>query len=867
MIRWLCLTWIIGIVTLGMPLEFVERYFSLFWAIPCFTSLSLLLLLWRFDRVLHWKGLNFSLKFIAFISTLMLAMSYADQRIQHRLANDVVERQTVEGIVYISQLSEGKLENWRQPAQLLIPEQDRSLKILLYPKRIYDAQGEVVGMSTDQLALGHFYQMTLDIKPPHGYVNHGGFDQEKWLLQQGIQGTATVLYNQSITASEVQSKGWYRFVVDQRGLLNDWRLQVEKLRFEFRQQLLEPINDNHFNDFETARHSQEQGLLLGLLTGDRSGIDHATTQRFQVLGISHLLAISGPHVLLLAAMLTWLLMKTLHLSMRMGRLENLYLKFPRQLFYIPIFLSLVSFYVVFTGFEIPALRTWLIACIASICLWQRWQISTLTMLLMTAVIVLIFDCFAILSAAFWLSFVASGILLLIYRQVQKHESHPEDTFIDHLKYAFSVLWQTQWRVFIALLPIVLWQFKAVSVLSPLVNLIAIPFLTVLIVPLNIFSALIWQVVPIIGKPLGELLWGLSAFLLSIFHSILKAIEPIATALYLPSFFTGMSLLCIAIAVAILMLPKGLIARYWAIFFLIPIFFQQSLRAHLTVDILDVGQGQAIAVHTQKHHMLLDTGMGAWQAGQPTMGDRVIVPYLRDQGIRKLDEILLTHLDLDHRGGTDAIVREITVKQLRSNEQEDGVTNYPDVPFIQCERGQSWQWDGVLFEVLSPMPNDQIQSGLLQSANESSCVVLITSNHVVDDFKILMMGDAGWLTEYQLMRDYPDLEADILVLGHHGSRHSSAYDFLKQIQPKLAVISVGIDNRYGHPTPETIARLKALNIPYVDTAQMGGIHVEQKEVDSTWTWQYRRAARKWLEPIDNSVLHSAGLAIPSLNGAD
>lgn len=858
MIRWLCLAWIIGIVTLGMPLGLIEKFYSLYWLIPCLISLLLLLSFWRFDRTVQWKWLKVLLKSIAFISTLFLACSYADQRLQHRLANDVVERQTVEGIVYISQLSEGKLENWRQPAQLLIPEQNRSLKILLYPKRIYDAQGEVIGMSTDQLALGHFYQMTLDIKPPHGYVNRGGFDQEKWLLQQGIQGTATVLYNQPITASEVQSKGWYRFVMDQRGLLNDWRLQVEKLRFEFRQQLLEPNNDNHLNDFESARHSQEHGLLLGLLTGDRSGIDHATTQRFQVLGISHLLAISGPHVLLLAAMLTWLLMKTLHLFMRVGRLESLYLKFPRQLFYIPIFLSLVSFYVVFTGFEIPALRTWLIACIASICLWQRWQISTLTMLLMAAVIVLILDCFAILSAAFWLSFVASGILLLIYRQVQKHESHLEATFVDHLKYAFSVLWQTQWRVFIALLPIVLWQFKAVSLLSPLVNLIAIPFLTVLIVPLNILSALIWQVIPIIGEPLGELLWGLSAFLLSIFHSILKSIEPIANLLYLPSFFTDMSLLCIAIAVAILMLPKGLIARYWAIFFLIPILFQQSLRAHLTVDILDVGQGQAIAVHTQKHHILLDTGMGAWQDGQPTMGDRVIVPYLRDQGIRKLDEILLTHLDLDHRGGTDAIVREIAVKQLRSNEHKDGVTNYPDVPFIRCERGQSWHWDGVLFEVLSPKPNDQIKSGLLQSANESSCVVLITTKNDMQDFKILMMGDAGWLTEYQLMRDYPDLEADILVLGHHGSRHSSAYDFLKQIQPKLAVISVGIDNRYGHPTPETIARLKALNIPYVDTAQMGGIHIEQKEVDSTWTWQYRRADRKWLQPINELVLKRAGL---------
>lgn len=857
MFRLICLAWIAGIATLGIPLGWLERYYSLWWSLPCIICCVLLILLWRFDRTIQWRSLQRLDQFVCLSCTMLLAMSYADQRLSMRLADDVVERQTVEGIVYVSQLSDGKLENWRQPAQLLIPEQNRSLKILLYPKRIYDAQGEVIGMSTDQMALGQFYQMTLDIKPPHGYVNHGGFDQEKWLLQQGIQGTATVLYSQPISASDVQAMGWYRFVVDQRGWLNDWRLQIEKLRLEFRQRLLHQNQTQNQSsntyDSDIARHTQEQGLLLGLLTGDRSGIDQATTQRFQVLGISHLLAISGPHVLLLAAMLTWTVMKIMHLLMRVGRLEQLYLQIPRQLFYIPIFLSLVSFYVVFTGFEIPALRTWLIACIASICLWQRWQISSLSMLLMAAVIVLILDCFAILSAAFWLSFVASGILLLIYRQVQKHETHPEDTWIEHFKYACAVLWQTQWRVFVALLPIVLWQFQAVSLISPFVNLVAIPFLSLIIVPLNILAAFLWQVVPLIGESLAGLLWAMCEVLLSIFQYVIKLVEPVATALYLPNFLTGLSLLCISVAVAILMLPKGLIARYWALFFLIPLFFQQSLNPYLNVDILDVGQGQAIAIHTENHHLLLDTGMGAWQADQPTMGDRVIVPYLRDLGVRELDEILLSHLDLDHSGGTAAVVREIAVQQLRSNVQDDDITDFPNVPFVKCERGQSWQWDGILFEVLSPMQHDPIES-----ANESSCVVLLTTKNDTQTFKILMMGDAGWLTEYQLLRDYPDLQVDVLVLGHHGSRHSSAYDFLKQLQPKLAVISVGMDNRYGHPTPETMARLAALHIPVVDTAQMGGIHIEQTQRDAPWTWQYRRAERKWLQPQNIVVLQRAGL---------
>ncbi len=831
MLRNLCLAWIVGISCMGMTHTVLDYFSIVWWWIPFIISLIVFATVWYLNRQQQFRGVQLIAKIVAVLSTFALAWQFADQHLMHRLQQEIQHRQHIEGIVYIRQLSEGKLENWRQPAQLLIPQQNRSLKILLYPKRIYDQNGEVTGLSTGQLQLGKFYQVTLDLKPPHGQVNAGGFDQEKWLLQQDIQGTASVLFSQEITATQVQSMGWYQFVVDQQTLLTRWRLWIEQLRLDYRQALLKA------SEPEDTVIDQNRALLLGLLTGDRSGISTDTTLLYQYMGISHLLAISGPHVLILATMLSWLIMQCVHMAMRRGYLSRLYEYIPRQKLYLPLFLGIVTFYVAFTGFEIPALRTWVIAFICSVCLWCRLAISSLSMLLLAAVVVLIWDCSAILSAAFWLSFVASAMLLMIYQQLQKQEKQIEQSYFDRIRPFFSLLWQSQWRIFIVLIPIVLWQFKAVSLISPLINLLAIPFLSLLIVPLDIMAACIWQVFP----ALGQALWWFASGLLSIFNSFLMIFKPLAEWLYLSSFLTGVGLISLSFAIFIACLPKGLIPGYWAILFLIPVLFQ-SQQPQLQIDVLDVGQGQAIALQTKNHQMLIDTGAAGWQSDQASMGDKVILPFLRHQGIRQLDEVLLSHLDLDHSGGAAAVMTQVEVKQLRANVFDSNLTDYPQVPFVQCHRGQIWQWDQVDIEILSPdisMPRtDQ---------NESSCVVLISTKMFDRTFKVLIMGDAGWESEYQILQRYPDLEVDVLVLGHHGSKYSSAYDFLAHLNPKLAIISAGKDNRYGHPTPETLARLQDLNIVSTNTADLGAIHLELESEKHVWRWHYQRLTRKWLLP--------------------
>lgn len=824
MLRLFCLSWIAGIALIGSTSASLDMFQSIYWLGLGIISLSCLLSMWYRDVLYKYLILKYCLIGLACVCLFATGWKFADQQLMVRLANEVKQRQTVEGVVYIDSLSEGKIDNWRQKAQLLIPTENKTINVLLYPKRVYDVEGEFSGWTTDHFELGQFYQVTVEIKPPHGYVNVGGFDQEKWLLQENIQATATVLFSQKLSQQSIVQQGWYLFVRAQQRLLPRWCLWIEHLRLEYREQLLKS-------------NQQSDALLLGLLTGDRSGIDKDTIQRYQYMGISHLLAISGPHVLILATLLTALLMHIIHRCMRRGKLGKLYLYCPKQRLYLPCFMLMVTFYVAFTGFEIPALRTWMMALICSICLWMQWKISALTLLLTTACIVLYVDCFAVLSAAFWLSFCASAILLMIYQNMQQQEHQDRMPWLERIKNTLHLLWQSQWRIFIALMPIVLWQFKAVSMISPVVNFFAIPFLSLVIVPLDILAALLWQLIPV----LGEGLWWLGSAFISVFNVVLGTFADLAQWLYIPSSFTLLQLLSLSIALWIISLPVGLVHRVWVIPFILPIFLQAK-QPILQLDILDVGQGQAIVLRTQQHHMLIDAGGGSGQDGQMTMGDRVVLPFLRSQGIKTLDEILLTHLDLDHRGGAQAILDHLAVKQLRSNQHDQSKLPVSDVPFVKCNQGQVWQADQVKLEILWPLARDQ-----RKDANESSCVVLAQVSMGQQNLNILLMGDAGWETEYYLLQYYPHLKVDILVLGHHGSRHSSAYDFLKQLEPDLAISSAGIDNRYGHPTAEVKARLADLNIPHLNTMSTGRIHIALQQENAFWQIEYDRQAKKWLLP--------------------
>jgi len=236
--------------------------------------------------------------------------------------------------------------------------------------------------------------------------------------------------------------------------------------------------------------------------------------------------------------------------------------------------------------------------------------------------------------------------------------------------------------------------------------------------------------------------------------------------------------------------------------------------------------------------MIDTG-GSYDETKFSLGERVIIPFLRQQGIRTLDHVILSHLDQDHSGAFAAIQNAFVITQVQSNEHNEKMPFKNN--FSLCQQGQTWSYSNLKIEILSPD-----QEGLAVAThqqNEQSCVVYLQFLNAQPYQSFLIMGDAGWETEYKLLQHYPDLKVDVLVLGHHGSKHSSAYDFLATLTPKLVVASAGFNNRYGHPSRELQSRLQALNIPLLNTAQAGSLSFIFNS--GTVELKQQRQQRKWL----------------------
>ena len=241
-------------------------------------------------------------------------------------------------------------------------------------------------------------------------------------------------------------------------------------------------------------------------------------------------------------------------------------------------------------------------------------------------------------------------------------------------------------------------------------------------------------------------------------------------------------------------------------------------------VFDVGQGLAILVQTRDHAMLFDTGS---RFGEFSIGERVLLPALRRYGITRLDRIIVSHVAVDHAGGLEAILRNLPVDDVLSGEAArlEGSR--------RCRSGEVWFWNEVEFRILWPVGDDRLTS------NNRSCVVQV----ITGSGRILLTGDIELKAEQALVRDYgTELESSVLVVPHHGSNTSSTQSFLSTVQPKIAVVSAGSHNRYGHPSPEVVDRYKRLGIRLLNTAQHGEIIIKsgnRKNTVRTWVRQHRR----------------------------
>ena len=807
MIQLMCLGWVIGIASMGKTFPILQSLM-----LPCialfFLCLLLKLTVLKPVHSLWWKFLQLC---IGLSLGITLGYNYAQHQLDDRLQFREKQTEQVEVVGYVKNINEWGESSTQQKIQVL----NRHAQVVQWQAWL---KNEIDAHHQPALELGQYYRLQGKLLPAHSYATQGVFDQEQWYLQQNIMSGFKVTSVQKLPEQDISALGYGRYVRQQHSFSNQIQLWMEQQRLALR----------NFIDQQPVKH---KGLLLALLTGDKSLLKPETEQFFQRFGMSHLLAISGPHVLIFALLLCW----SLH-QLICRYCPQVYLKWPKQYLLIVPFCICVLLYCAFVGFEILALRTLLTCLLISAFVLLKQKIQPLNILLLSASILLIFDPFSILSAAFWLSYGACFVLLRIYQTVQKSHAEEIKTRAQAIKIQVKILIESQWKIFLALFPLMLIFFKQVAWITPLSNLFAIPWIGMVIVPLDVIAALCY----FIFEPLGSLIFQINDGCLSVLLIFMQLLDRLFSPALQPVAMNFWMLLSLCLGLIILFLPRGVVPKTWSVLCFVPLMMINFTKNEFELTVLDVGQGQAIFIRDQEQTLMVDTG-GNYDEAKFSVGKQIILPFLSVKGVSELNQLILTHLDQDHKGAYESIKHDLPIKKIYSNEQLEVAGSSQ---FDYCHQGQKWQWsDRVDFTVLSPKA-EQL-ANVKDEKNEMSCVVYLQVKNAQPYQNFLLMGDAGWPTEYQILQDYPDLKVDVLVLGHHGSRHSSAYHFLKQLNPKLAVASAGFNNRYGHPSVVVESRLKELNIPLLTTLKQGSIRFSKHK--NIMAIEFERDSRQWLKP--------------------
>jgi competence protein ComEC len=287
----------------------------------------------------------------------------------------------------------------------------------------------------------------------------------------------------------------------------------------------------------------------------------------------------------------------------------------------------------------------------------------------------------------------------------------------------------------------------------------------------------------------------------------------------------------------LLLPKGVPGRWLGLLCFSPLLFASPAgpaKGELWFTLLDVGQGLSVVVRTQEHTLIYDTGPSFSE--QFDTGSAVIVPYLRQVGVRAIDRLIISHSDNDHLGGARSLL-----KHYEAGEVLVAGSERIQIPGAKlCVRGQQWRWDGIEFSIIYP---DQDKKRLNRiSNNNDSCILRI----VAPGGTILLTGDIEKQAEKDLLNDPAvELTADILVVPHHGSKTSSTHGFIRAVDPEFALFPVGYRNRYRLPSQEIVKRYGQYQARMLDTASHGAITLRlEPEAGITEIDAYRYTGRHY-----------------------
>lgn len=622
--------------------------------------------------------------------------------------------------------------------------------------------------ATRQWAIGSIWQIKARVRAPVATRNGVGFDKEAWALANHIDGFASV-GEQRILLPETSSHPY--------ALLNRWRQSVS-LRW-LNQQTHAP---------------QGQALMRALIVGDKTGLSSDAWQAFRPLGINHLISISGLHISMFAVLVGLLVNKLMsHLPQTPAR-PRVYASFLGWL--------AAALYTLFSGAQVPALRSLLMLSVFAWVWWQRGWIGSWRTWWLAQALVLLWQPMAVLSVGFWLSFGLLGAMMWTLSCRLPAPSSWSNTLILAIK--------GQWAASLCGAIATVFLFGSLPLFSPLVNAVFIPWFSWLLVPFGILVTLLPWDLPItlfayIAEFSIQTLLYLGNRLPEIYFAHANA----------PLFWLAQ------IACLILLLPKGTRFKPLSFIALCTFLLYQTPQhsGSLNVTVFDVGQGLSVLVQTPQHTLLFDSG----RADAPVN----LLPNLRAMGVNKLDTLILSHHDNDHDGGFLSLKQQLLIKRLLAGQPEyySGSEN--------CHHTPTWQIDQVQFEPLSitHSQNDD---------NEQSCILRILTQETA----LLITGDLSQKGEEKLIAKYGNsLASQILILGHHGSKSSNSSRFINTVSPQYAIASSGFANSFKHPHPDVQNTLSAHKVQLLRTDTQGkisfsihnkGIHIAPL-MDKYW-WQ-------------------------------
>ncbi|WP_338483280.1 DNA internalization-related competence protein ComEC/Rec2 [Pseudomonas trivialis] len=617
---------------------------------------------------------------------------------------------------------------------------------------------------------GERWRLAVTLKRPSGLLNFHGFDHEAWLLARRIGATGTVKDGERLTLAR-----------------NAWRDTL-------RQRLM------------TVDAQGREAGLAALVLGDGSGLADEDWQVLQDTGTVHLLVISGQHIGLLAGLIYGLIA----LLARYGC-------WPATWPWLPwacglAFVAALG-YGLLAGFGVPVQR----ACVmvGLVLLWRlRFRhLGAWWPLLLALNGVLVLEPLASLQPGFWLSFGAVAVLILAFGG----------------RLGPWRLWQgwtrAQWLIAIGLFPLLLMLDLPISLSAPLANLVAVPWISLVVLPLALLGTALLTV-PLVGE---GLLWLAGGALDLLFQGL--ALLAAHLSAWIPAEVPLGFWLVSLVGALIVLLPGGVPFRLlgWPML-LLAVFPPRELVPHGRVDVvqLDVGQGQAIILRTRYHTVLYDAGPRSRAAD---LGARVVLPSLKKLGIASLDLMLISHADADHAGGAAAVARGLPVRRVVGGET-DGLPEFLGTQ--PCISGERWQWDGVSFELWQwPGAVD---------GNPKSCVLQVQTNGE----RLLLTGDIDRAAERALLDSPLALRTDWLQAPHHGSRSSSSRPFVQQLAPTSVLISRGRGNAFGHPHAQVLERYRAVGSRVYDSAEQGAVRLQLGAFQPATVARAQR--RFWREPL-------------------